>query len=1155
MQYYSNGQNSASVTINLMGTVASNDVFVVAQSSADAAILAQVDQMNGAGWFNGNDAVVLRQGGANGVILDVIGQIGVDPGPEWGSGLTSTQDNTLRRQLRFCTGDTNPDDPFDPAAQWEGFASNTFDGLGNHIAGCGNGGGSAPVIVINEVDADTPGTDAAEFIELYDGGVGNTSLTGLVVVLYNGSNNAGYASFDVSGYTTNDDGYFVLGNAGTANVDLIFSNNFLQNGADAVALYQGTAADFPDGASISTHEIIDAVVYDTDDADDAELLDLLNEGQPQVNEDENNNKDNESLQRIPNGGGGLRITDHYTALAPTPGAQNSGDIVDPPVEPGQLTLIHHIQGTTDTSPLAGRTVRIRGIVVGDFQENDGDFFGTDLDGFYVQEEAGDFDDNDATSEGIFVYTNTASVNIPDVTPGDTVEVTGSITEFNGLTEVTNISSIIVSEGNILPEPVSVTLPATDEELERYESMLASFTQPLVISEYFNYDRYNEVVLSLPLDGQERPFVPTSYIEPGAEAAAVAEALVTRRITLDDARSIQNPDMLYHPNGQVFNNENNFRGGDIVENATGILSYSFGLFRIQPTTGAGYIKTNPRSAFPEGVGGTLKVASFNVLNYFTTLGSAGRGADNQAEFERQRAKIIAAISAINADIVGLIEIENNAGAIEDLVNGLNGAMGEGTYDYVNTGVIGTDQIKVAFIYKPATVELVGDHAILDSETNPGFIDTRNRPALAQTFQKKATGGVFTVAVNHLKSKGSGCGAGDDDPQQGNCNFTRTQAAEALVDWLATDPTASNDPDFLIIGDLNAYDEEDPIDAIKKGADDISGTEDDFIDLVEQFNGEFAYSYVFDGQFGYLDYALASKSLLEQVMGATDWHINSDETDAFDYNTNFRTEGQLALYEPTPYRASDHDPVIVGLSLVPPVCASEPALPILKKNGKAATPKILLDQGRCHVENIVQHVKLRGFEDQHKLVVVSKHPITVAPEDGVVYEASTVVGEGDAMAAGVFVVQNNNLQNSDFTLTDLEAEASYYIAAFIYTSGERCGPNYLPEIVATASFQTKSSADRSGADNRWDKLQEGLLNAYPNPVHDILYVNVPSETDQQIEILLSDIWGSTRSLGNFKVQAGDNKLEFNLQDLQLPKRWYLLKVKSQNQVYPVIRLWLD
>ena len=163
--------------------------------------------------------------------------------------------------------------------------------------------------------------------------------------------------------------------------------------------------------------------------------------------------------------------------------------------------------------------------------------------------------------------------------------------------------------------------------------------------------------------------------------------------------------------------------------------------------------------------------------------------------------------MDADVIGLLEIENNIddAALADLVNGLNVALGAGTYDYIHTGAIGTDAIKVALIYKPASVSLVGDYAILDSSVDPRFIDTKNRPALAQTFMDNTTGGIFTVAVNHLKSKGSDCNdVGDPDlgDGAGNCNVTRTLAAQALVDWLATDPTDSGDSDFLIIGDLNA-----------------------------------------------------------------------------------------------------------------------------------------------------------------------------------------------------------------------------------------------------------------------------------------------------------------------------------------------------------------
>ena len=223
-----------------------------------------------------------------------------------------------------------------------------------------------------------------------------------------------------------------------------------------------------------------------------------------------------------------------------------------------------------------------------------------------------------------------------------------------------------------------------------------------------------------------------------------------------------------------------------------------------------------------------------------------------------------------------------------------ATAPGTYAFIDPGVpvIGTDEIAVGLIYKTTTVTPQGSSAILDSSVDPRFIDTKNRPALAQTFMDNSTGGIFTVAVNHLKSKGSDCNDVDDPDLgdgAGNCNLTRKAAAEALVDWLATDPTGSDDTDFLIIGDLNSYDKEDPIDAI------IAGW---VHRLVFQFQGEDAYSYVFDGQTGYLDHALASTDLAGEITGVTDWHINSDEADLIDYDTTFKLPPRMPSMRRTP-----------------------------------------------------------------------------------------------------------------------------------------------------------------------------------------------------------------------------------------------------------------
>lgn len=1105
VQMFFNGNASAGLTINLTGTVADGDVFVLAQSSASADILAQADQTNGAGWFNGDDAVVLRKGTT---VIDSIGQVGFDPGTEWGSGLTSTADNTLRRKSSICEGDTVPNDVFDPAAEWDGFATNTFDGLGSHTADCNGGGGDVPSlslneiivsttgtdpeffeiagnvgesldgvyflevtsggtidtvldlsgstipadgfwvatspaaesalgvsgdftfpnntltnnsqtyllvfefsgtsgndidtdddgsidnapwtavidgvavidddsplvyasnvvgpdgtflapggyrcpdvegawnmhafadftaytpgaandcggpatsVIINEVDSDTPGTDVLEFVELYDGGVGNTALDGLVVVFYNGNGDTSYAAFDLSGYSTDANGYFLLGNADVVPTpSIIFGSNGLQNGADAVALYADDVANFPNGTAVTTDNLIDAIVYDTNDADDPELLVLLNPGQPQVNESGGGDSANHSNQRCPNGAGGARNTDTYTQALPTPGADN--DCGETEI---QEAKIHEVQGSGATVAITDPVI-VEAIVVADFQGSD------QLRGFFIQEEDADADADPDTSEGIFVFCGGCAT---DVAVGDLVQVTGQPVDFFGMSQIDVTVSLgevaVVSSANPLPTPVSIDLPASgstraETTFEHVEGMLVTFSDTLVVSEYFELARYGQLVLTA--DARPRQF--TDANEPGvAGYAAFLEDLNSKRIILDDDNNIQNDAIEVGPDEPYFwprpglSITNFVRGGDSISNLTGVMHWSFAgqsgtdAWRVRPVEAFDYSFTsnNPRTEAPEDVGGSLKVASFNVLNYFTTIDS--RGADSLAELDRQREKIAAAVCAMDADIVGLIEIENNGStALLDLLNGANGINANcGPYDFIDTGVIGTDEIAVAFIYRTATVNPVGDHAILDSSVDPRFNDDKNRPALAQTFEETATGGVLTVVVNHLKSKGSACDdVGDPDigDGQGNCNGTRTLAAEAMVDWLAADPTGSGDADFLIIGDLNAYRNEDPIDALKAGG---------YVDLLDTLIGPSAYTYLFDGQLGYLDHALANSNLSGQVTGVTAWNINADEIPVFDYNDDVRDPGEasferessaLPIYEPNAYRSSDHDPVIVGLNL--------------------------------------------------------------------------------------------------------------------------------------------------------------------------------------------------------------------------------------------------
>ncbi len=566
------------------------------------------------------------------------------------------------------------------------------------------------------------------------------------------------------------------------------------------------------------------------------------------------------------------------------------DLVEPtdpdpvdPVEPGDVIAIGAVQGDGDASPMSGDTVTVKGHVVGSFQgENQ-------FDGYWVQD-AGD--DNDATSDGIFIYAPGGT----SLSTGTLVEVTGEVKENFGQTQITQDVVTMADDAGTPPEPTELTVPITDPE--RFEGMYVTFPNELTILEYFNFGRYGEVVV-----GPERQNTPTAVVEPGPVAAALANQNAQRRLIVDDGRSNQNATPAMHPNGEQFTKDNYFRGGDTLVDVTGVLSYQFGAFKLQPTDGAEYINSNPRPEAPE-LGGDFTVASFNVLNYFTTLDDGqnnARGADNAEEFERQQQKIVAALAAIDADVFGLIEIENNGTAVENLVTALNVNVGANTYAAVNTGELGSDAIVQAFIYKPATTELSGKWDAWD------FEDDKNRPVLVQTFTHKASGEKVNVSVNHLKSKGSNCNSlGDPDLNDGagNCNVTRTNAAKAMATYLAGDPTGQGAERSIILGDLNSYDHEDPIDVLKAAG---------YADLMEKYNGEYAYSYVFDGQIGYLDYAMANSAAASDVTDTAAWHINADEANLFDYDTSFKKEAEQKLWENNPYRSSDHDPVIVGMQL--------------------------------------------------------------------------------------------------------------------------------------------------------------------------------------------------------------------------------------------------
>ncbi|ERG64109.1 hypothetical protein L332_06540 [Agrococcus pavilionensis RW1] len=767
--------------------------------------------------------------------------------------------------------------------------------------------------VINEFSADVNGTDTnAEFVEVHAAPGSDLSDHMIVIVEGDSNSNQGKVIRADAAPAVDASGFGVLR----------YATNGIQNGSASILLVQGTAtggqvvdAD-KDGAIDEGvgFTVVDAVGVRDADAGDLAWGTILDQGfdgrsatvggASRVPDGTDTGSASDWVRNAFNGAG----IAGFEGATPEPGqAWNSPGVANRVVEvqepPADITCesdavtIGSVQGSGDTTPVAGQVVTVRGTVVGDWQEGG-------FNGFHLQD-AGDGDA--ATSDAVFVYAPGADA----VAEGDLLTVTGTAGEFQGQTQLTNPSILDCGAGTV-PAAVELELPIADEE--RFEGMLVTLPQELSILEYFNFGRYGEVVL-----GTDRQMQPAAVAAPGsAEAAAVRTANAEQRITVDDGRSVQNADPAIHPgNLAEFTLENDFRGGDTIEGLTGVLEFRNSTWKLQPTEPGTYTAVNERPAAPEIEGASLEVASFNVLNYFTTLND--RGAVTAEEFERQEAKIVAAIDELDSAIVGLLEIENNDGvALETLVAALNEIAGpneDGTERWagIDTGTLGTDAITTALIYQPALVAPAGAFAALDESIDPRFDTAYNRPALAQSFRDLETDRILTVAVNHLKSKGSACPGDEGTPEQGNCNDVRTAAAAALADWLEGDPTGQGAEGSLIIGDLNAYDHEDPITTLEAAG---------YTDLLEEFQGEEAYTYVFDGQLGYLDYGLADAGLMPFVAGAAAWHANADEVSLIDYSMAFKQPAQDALFAPDPYRASDHDAVVIGLAweALPPVEAT-------------------------------------------------------------------------------------------------------------------------------------------------------------------------------------------------------------------------------------------
>lgn len=543
--------------------------------------------------------------------------------------------------------------------------------------------------------------------------------------------------------------------------------------------------------------------------------------------------------------------------------------------------IGQVQGRDASSPLDGREVAIQGVVTADTREG--------LAGLFVQ----DADDgDDATSDGVFV----TGVADRSVAAGTRLRIVGRVAEVGaggGATLTTLQATQVQVLARDQPLPVRM-LRAPPPDWEALEGERVRIEAPLTVAGSDRLGRHGE--LKLAFGG--RLWQPTELAIAGSPAYAQVQADNARRqLLLDDAGNARDPAAVpYLREGAAL------RSGEPVTGVEGIVDQRYdGGYRLQAIVPLA-LPEPPRPAPPQ-VRGDLRIASFNLENFFNGDGRGGafptpRGARTQAQYRAQLAKLVATIRPMQADVAALMELENDGygpdSAIAALVDALNDGQGQaGDWRFVDAGSgPGGDAIRVGLIYRASRVAPVGKPATLTGEP----FDSHSRVPLAQAF-KAGRGPAFVVVANHLKSKGCNGASGRDADQgdgQGCWNATRTASVQRLQQWLQSDPTGAGTGYAVLLGDFNAYAMEEPVRTLR-----AQGWQDAFaVVRVER-----PYSYVYNGLSGRLDHALVSPALARRVRGAAEWHVNADEADG---------QGYAGRNVPGPWRSSDHDPLVIGVS---------------------------------------------------------------------------------------------------------------------------------------------------------------------------------------------------------------------------------------------------
>ena len=684
----------------------------------------------------------------------------------------------------------------------------------------------------------------------------------------------------------------------------------------------------------------------------ANVADLLGYGgsntfETQVAKAPSNTSDVKSINRSNGADSNNNVADFTLNTAITPKAAN-GTIDPGPVDPGPVTppaarTIAEIQGNGASSPLVGSAVTTRGKVTATFPTGG-------FSGYYVQTPGtgGDLTPaNHTASDAIFVFSPST---VGSVQIGDHVEITGAVSEFFGMTQVTVAASADLKKlAEAAPEvkATGFALPADEAFRESLEGMLLTPQGPVTVSDNYSLNQYGEIGLA----GGTTPLEQPTAVAPfgSAEYSATVAANAARGIKLDDGattnflKDATTKDQVL----PYLTAADPVRVGAPLSFKTNVvLSYANNAWKFQPLThltAANADAVQPasfgattRTEAPAAVGGNLKIASFNVLNYFPTTGDTltgcsyytdragnpitvrsgcdARGAANAENLLRQQDKIVAAITKSGADVVSLMEIENSAqfgknrdDALAKLVDALNIAT-PGIWDYVRTPanappLADEDMIRTAFIFKKAAAEPVGP-SIIHNDT-VAFASARK--PMAQVFKPVGASDdkKFIAVANHFKSKGSAATPEDTDKGQGASNLARTAQAKSLLAFSDELQTSKGTDKVFLIGDFNAYAKEDPINVFT-AAGYVNQDE-----KAKNADGSAKHSYLFGGLVGSLDHILASPGANAVVTGADIWNINSVESVALEYSRY--NNNVTDYYAADQFRASDHDPVVVGLNL--------------------------------------------------------------------------------------------------------------------------------------------------------------------------------------------------------------------------------------------------